>query len=887
MSLYGLEELLAPSAVAVVGASERQGSIGRALVENITKSGFKGSIYPVNPKSDEILGLKAYPSLEAIGGPVDLAVVATAIKTVPAIVAQCGKMDVKGAIIISAGGKETGDEGAAIEKEILAQAQKHKVRLIGPNCMGVVCSPIGLNASFMHVMPQPGSLAFISQSGAICSAVLDFSVTEKMGFSHFISIGSMIDVDFGDLIDYLGSDPSVSSILLYVETVANPRKFLSAARAVSRVKPIVVLKAGSSRAGAKAAQSHTGALAGEDAVYDAAFKRAGIVRVDTLEDLFGCAELMAKTPRPKGPNLAIVTNTGGPGVMSADFLAKYGLEPAALSEDTFAKIDALAPPIWSKSNPIDLTGAAAVEDLRLVTKICVEAEEIDGVMVMTTPQAMFSSTTQAEDIAQGVKDSRFPIFAVWMGGEAMQPGRQAFNQAGIPTYDSPEGAIRAFHYMYTYDRNLAMLQEIPTELSHPLRYDKDAAAEIIERALAVKHDLLTELEAKDILTAYGIPTNRTIFAATAEEAIHAARRLGYPVAAKLQSRQITHKSDAGGVKLDLRNADDVIDAFDEIVASARKYDPTADIQGVTVQSMIKEKGYEVILGSKTDPDFGPVLLFGMGGVMTEILKDRAIGLPPLNRLLARRMIEETKVYQLLKGYRNLPPANLALLEEILVRLSQLVIDHPEIIELDINPLVLSSDWAYAVDARMVIKAATKPSPQHVAICPYPTELEQEVVTASGKRLFIRPIRPEDAALLQGLYDASSETTRYNRLLKRVDVDKAQLARWTQIDYDRELALVALDQSGPEPIMVGLTRMIIQPNAREATWGVVVADPWQNQGTGLALLKAGRAAAEARGLDRLIGQVAIDNKIIQRLSEKIGARLEEMDSPEWLRSVLDL
>ena len=888
MSLYRLDNIFKPKSVAIIGASDRPKTVGRALVSNIIDDGFQGAIYPVNMKKKNILGLEAYPRIGDIGQPVDLAVISTPIDTVPGIMEECAELGVGGAVIISAGGKEVGPEGQAIEARIADVAHAGKVRVIGPNCMGVISMEAKMNASFAPTMPLPGNLAFVSQSGAICTSVLDYALKEKVGFSYFISIGSMLDVDYGDLIDYLGNDPNVSSILLYIEMVNNHRKFMSAARAVSRVKPIVVLKSGRSAAGARAAQSHTGSLAGEDAVYDAAFKRAGIVRVDTLGDMFGCAELMSKIQLPKGPNLAIITNAGGPGVMTADYLAGFGLDPAPLSQDTLDKINSVAPYFWSKNNPIDLTGAATPEMFKQVIQICREADEFDAALFMTPPQAMFSAADFAHMLASELRLDDFPFFAVWLGGQEMEVGKSIMNDAGVPTYLTPEEAIRAFHYMYMYSRNLKALEEVPREDGAAIMVDRRLAGEIIIRALREGRSLLTEVESKRVLVAYGIHVNETLVATTAEEAVRLARKMGYPVATKVHSLTLTHKSDAGGVKLDLRNADEVIDAFEAIEAAVKAYDPTAHFGGVTVQRMIGEKGHEVILGSKMDPDFGPVILFGEGGIMTEVYKDRAIGLPPLNRALARRLIEETKVYKILKGYRNIPPANLDLLEEALIRLGMLVTDFPEITELDINPLLITPKDAWALDARIVVQKALKPAPLHLAISPYPSGYEMKTTTKNGLELFIRPIRPEDAPLLLELFDNMSEQSRFNRFLRHVPTLTSEvLARFTQIDYDRDMALVALSSSEGKTIMIGVTRLAGDPDGLEAEMAVVVGDPWHGQGVGALLMELGIRTAVKRGLQKVWGYVLPANTGMLALAEHRGGRVEPVEDGQKLKISFDV
>ena len=871
MSQYNLDKIFNPRAMAVIGASDRRFSAGWAVMNNIIEGNFKGQVFPINPNKTEILGLKAYPSLDEVKEQIDLAVICTAIQTVPDIIETCIRKRIGGAVILSAGGRETGAEGTVLEERIKQLIRQSGLRLIGPNCIGITSASSNLNASFMRSMPGKGNLAFIAQSGAICSIILDYAVQENIGFSHFISIGSTIDVDFGDLIDYLGNDTNVSSILLYIEGLNNQRKFMSAARAVSRIKPIIALKSGRSAAGARAAQSHTGSMAGQDAFYEAAFKRAGIVRVNMLEDLFGCAELLSKQKPPRGSNVAIITLAGGLGVMAADYLADYGLEPAKLKPETFEKINKVLPPFWSHDNPIDTTGAASLEGFRCCIDICSEADEIDAVLVIFTPSGLFSSEDFSQCVADVMTKRKNPIFAIMPGGLDTEKGRQFLNQKGISTYLTPEAAIRAFYFLNIYQRNKAMLQEVPRELSSLIQFQTSEARTLVQDVLAGGRNLMTEYESKLLLNAYGIPINQTRLAPTMGRAVIEARRLGYPVVAKIHSYTVTHKSDAGGIKLDLRNADEVIDAFLAIESSIRAYDSKAHFGGVTIQQMARGKGYEVILGSKQDEGFGPVLLFGMGGIMTETIKDMSFGLPPLNRLLARRMIEETKVYQLLKGYRGQAPANLELLEEIMVRLSHLVADFPEISELDINPLFLMDDKAYALDARVVLKSSEKKAPLHLVISPYPAQYESEIQSKSGQRLFIRPIRPEDAPLLVDLVEGLSERSLYHRFKGNImGIEPDIIARLTQIDYDRSLALVALDRAESQKRIIGVARYFGDPDGREAEVAIVVRDEWQGQSIGAVLFEQLLRAAKNQGYGKVWGYAFKENKGMIELAERSGA-----------------
>jgi acetyltransferase len=888
MGLHNLDKIFKPESIAVVGASEKEGSIGYVHVQNLIQGGYQGKIFPVNPHYSAIHGLKAYPSISRIDHAVDLAIIAIPISSVPSVIRECAHLGLGGAIVVSAGGKETGPQGREIEERMRWEAEIGGLRIIGPNCLGIICPGRKLNASFAAHMPHPGKVAFISQSGAICTAILDLSLKEEVGFSHFVSIGSMLDVDFGDLVDYLGNDPEVKSILLYIESLTNFRKFMSAARAVSRVKPIVVLKAGRSPAGARAAASHTGAMVGEDGVYDAAFKRAGIVRVNTIGELFDCAELMAKQPRPRGSRLGIITNAGGPGVMAADALAEYGAEPAALEAGTIEKLDNLLPAFWSHSNPIDVLGDASPERYARAVEICLSAKELDGVLLILTAQGFTDPTGVAEKLAQTLRGEPYPVFTSWMGGMDVEKGRDILNHAGIPTYDTPEQAVRAFMYMYEYSRNLKMLQEIPPKLSRELSFDRDRAQAVIEQGLKRENGLLTEVESKQLLAAYGIPVTRTEVAISVAEAVQLAQQIGYPLVMKIHSADITHKTEANGVQLDIRDEDKVREAYRNIMEGARAYDAQAKILGVTVQPMIQRPDYEILLGAKRDENFGPAILFGMGGILTEILKDQAIGLPPLNRSLARRLMESTQVYSLLQGYRNKPGANLELLEEMVIRLSQLVTDFPEIVELDMNPVIVSEGNPFAVDARVILKPSEVSAPLHLVISPYPAGYESRDITKGGIQVFIRPIKPEDAQAFLDLFSTLSPTSVYYRFFSPMKtLSPNLLARFTQVDYDREIALVALEEKASVERILGVARVIGDPDGKKAEFAVMVGDPWQGKGVGAKLLETCLHIAQERGIETVWGIVLRENTQMLALGKKLEFNLSKTEEPGELKLTIDL
>lgn len=876
MSIDNMDKIFRPESIAVVGASERKGSVGAALMHNLIERGFPGAIHPINPNHKKLFKLPACPSIKDLKAPVDLAVIATPITSAPQIVKECADAGVGGVVIISAGGKEIGEQGKQLEAAIKKEAERSGLRIVGPNCLGIVSSRAKLNASFASQMPIAGKMAFLSQSGAICSAILDLSVQENIGFSYFVSLGSMLDIEFGDMIDYLGGQPEVSSIVMYIESLTRFRNFMSAARAVSRVKPIIALKAGRSAAGALAAASHTGALAGEDAVYDAALKRAGVLRVKTFEELFDCAELVAKQPKPRGPGLVIITNAGGPGVMAADTLSEYGYEPVALSTETLEKLDEILPPYWSKRNPIDMLGEATPQLYRKVVEICLRAVEVNGILILSAPQALTNTAEAAAALVDLIQDTPIPVITSWIGGAEMQKGRDIFNRAGIPTFDTPERAVRAFIDIYRYSKNIEMLQEIPSQFPSELKFDRKKAQDLIQAGLDTENHLLTEMEAKELLAAYGIPIDRMESAVNREEAVNKADALGYPVVLKINSRDISHKSDAKGVLLDLKNESEVREAFDRIMKNAQAYNPEARIDGVTIQPMRKRPDYELILGAKQDRDFGPVILFGMGGILTEVLKDRAIALPPLNRLLAKRLMEKTKVYRLLQGYRDIPPADSQLLEEIIIRLAQLVTDFSEIEELDINPLFVNEKNACAIDARVLLKPSDKPAPLHLVISPYPDQFEEHTRTSEGIDIFIRPIRPEDAPLLVGLFESLSPRSVYLRFFSPMKrLPHSMLAVFTQIDYDRHIALVALSESNSKEEMLGVARIILERNLKEAEFSVVVGDQWQGKGIGATLLQRCLSIAGDKGLDRVTGVVLAENTQMLALGKKMGFKSKKV------------
>jgi acetyltransferase len=894
---HSLDAIFMPRNVAVIGATETAGSVGRTLLRNLIASPFGGTVFPVNPKRSSVLGIKAYPQISAVPEKVDLAVAVTPAPTVPEIIRQCADAGVKGAIIISAGFRELGREGMELETRVLAEARRGGMRLVGPNCLGVMNPVTGLNATFAKGAAIPGHVAFISQSGALLTAILDWSFREMVGFSAFVSTGSMLDVGWGDLIDYLGDDPQTRSILIYMESVGDARSFLSAAREVSLNKPIIVIKAGRTDAAAKAAASHTGSMTGSDEVLDAAFRRSGVLRVHQISDLFSMAEVLAKQPRPRGNRLAIVTNAGGPGVLATDALLSGGGALAALSSQLKQSLDLFLPPQWSHNNPIDVLGDAAPDRIAKALKAVAEDAENDGVLVVLTPQDMTDPTQTAEAIKPMANLPGKPLLASWMGGAEVAAGRAILSRAGIPTFEFPDMAARAFTYMWRYADNLRALYETPAlgdDDENPV--DRSAADAILREARSHGRELLDECQSKELLAAYGLPVTKTMSAATAAQAVQAAQTVGFPVAVKLFSRTITHKTDAGGVKLNLCDQNDVERAFEEISESVGRIAGAESFQGVTVQPMIDSNdGYELIIGSSPDPQFGPVLLFGSGGQLVEIFKDRALGLPPLNATLARRLMERTKIFKALQGVRGRRPANLALLAQILVRFSRLVVEQPWLKEIEINPLIVTPDRIVAVDARAVLWPANTPESTlpRPAIRPYPTQYVTNWSLRDGTPITIRPIRPEDEPLLVQFHQELSDRSVMFRYFHSMNLSQRttheRLIRVCFNDYDRELALVAEGRrpDSNERFILGIGRLSKSPGTNEAEFAIVISDRWQNRGLGTELLKLLIQVARDEKVRTLFATMLSQNLEMQRVSEKLGFKLIRSLTDSQVKATIDL
>jgi len=890
-----------PRQVAVIGASETANSIGRTVLRNLISSPFGGTVYPVNPKRANVLGVRAYPTIKDVPEKVDLAVIVTPASTVPDVIGQCADAGVRGAIVISAGFKELGPSGAALEAQVLAQARRGNMRIVGPNCLGVMNAISGLNATFAKTIAKPGHVAFLSQSGALLTAILDWSLREQVGFSACVSAGSMLDVSWGDMIDYFGDDPNTHAILIYMESIGDARSFLSAARQVALTKPIIVIKPGRTEQAAKAAASHTGSLTGGDDVIDAAFRRCGVLRVNNIADLFYMAEVLAKQPRPRGPRLTIVTNAGGPGVLATDALIGGRGELATISPATMDQLNAFLPAPWSHNNPIDVLGDASPERYAKSLEIAAKDPESDGLLVVLTPQDMTDATKIAEALQQHAKITNpypKPVLASWMGGPDVAAGEDILNRCGIPTFPYPDTAARMFTYMWRYSYNLKGLYETPAlpaqdQDSAP---DRAAAEKIIATVRGEGRNLLTEFESKALMSAYGLPTVPTVIAETAAEAKAAAVRLGFPIVLKLHSLTITHKTDVGGVKLNLADVTAVENAFAEIRRTVTAKAGEAAFNGVTVQPMIRTNdAYELILGSSLDPQFGPVLLFGTGGQLVEVFKDKSLGLPPLNATLARRMMEQTKIYTALKGVRGRASVDMHALEQLLVRFSQLVAEQRWIKEIDINPLLVSANGMVALDARVVLHdlSLKEEDLPKLAIRPYPVEYVHPWTTKDGMPVTIRPIRPEDEPQLVRFHTSLSEHSVRMRyfapLMLDLRVAHERLTRVCFNDYDREMALV-VDYFNPaerQHEIGAVGRLTKLPFKNEAEFAVLVSDAMQHRGIGMELGRSLVEIAKKEKIARLTADVLAENQYMQRIFTNLGFVLTYPPGEQVVRAELVL
>lgn len=873
MSIRNLDRMYAPRSVALIGASAREGSVGNVLLKNLLGAGLPGPVWAVNPRGGRIGETELYNDLASLPGVPDLAVVATPPQTVPGIIAELGARGTKAAVVITAGFGELGDEGRALQAQMLEAARPHLLRIAGPNCLGIMTPGNGLNASFGHVQPEKGNVAFVSQSGAVVTAVLDWATSRGIGFSHVASLGGMSDVDFGDMLDFLAADPHTKSILLYIESVRDARKFMSAGRQASRLKPVIVIKSGRHEAGARAAASHTGALAGSDAVYQAAFRRAGMLREDGIEDLFDAVEtLSARSERRPilGDRLGILTNGGGVGVLATDFLIDEGGRLAEIAAETIATLDAVLPRTWSRANPVDIIGDAGAERYAHAMEALLKDKGTDAVLVMNCPTAVVNNLSAAHAVIDAAEASSKPVFTNWLGDKGARAAREAFQEHRIPTYDTPTSAVRAFMLHVRHERNQRLLLEIPAVGPAEPHHDRAAARRLVETALAENREWLSEAEAKHLLAAYGVPVVDTRIVASASEAAKVADEIGYPVALKILSPDITHKSDVGGVALGLDNAEAVSEAASRMLSRVARFCPGAEIEGFTVQQMVrKPDAFELILGIVDDATFGPVILFGQGGTAVEVVRDKAMALPPLNRVLAEDLISRTRVSRLLEGYRGRPPADGNAIVSVLMALGDLAADHPEVAELDINPLWADEKGVIALDARVRILPAKGKGTSRFAIRPYPTSLEASLADREGHAYPLRPIRPEDAALIDDLLEhTDAEDIRLRFLSPLRKLPRQLAARLTQIDYDREMAFVVFtDDTRKEAAAVG--RLSEDPDRERAEFAILVRSDLHGHGLGYSLMQKLIDYGRQRGVGEIFGHVLRENRNMLNMCDDLG------------------
>jgi acetyltransferase len=887
-----LTPLFEPAAVAVIGATERSGAVGRVLVANMLAAGYRGELAAVNPKWRSVQGVPCFPAIAKVPHRVELAVICTPAATVPDIIEQCGRAGVRAAVVISAGFSEAGPAGVKLERALLENARRHRLRLVGPNCLGLLRPSLGLNATFARGATLAGSLGLVAQSGAVCTAMLDWARPNGVGFSSVVSLGGSTDVDFGEIVDYLIEDPATEHILLYIEGVRSARRFVSALRAAARVKPVIVMKVGRHPAGSRAAVSHTGAIVGLDDVFDAVVKRAGVVRVTTIGQMVAAAQALAAHVRPRGDRLAVVTNGGGPGVMAADRAADLGIPLASLASATVEALKPALPANWSHGNPIDLIGDADAARYRAAVGACLADEGVDGVLAILTPQAMTEPEAAAQAVIESARGSSKPVLACWMGEEQTAAARRLLARARIPVFRTPDPAVEMFGHVSSFYRNQRALLQTPGPAAAQRPPDLATARAIVDAALADEREVLSEMESKALLAAFAIPIARTMLAKSAHEAMVLAGEFGFPVALKIDSPDIAHKSDVGGVRLNVANAQAAQAAWQEIMGEARRLRPEARLNGVAVEPMVRRAhGRELMLGVIRDPVFGPAIVFGTGGTAVEIHRDRAVALPPLNRYLIGDMIRGTRVARLLGEFRRMPPVDMGALEEALLRVSEMVCELPELAELDVNPLIADEAGAIAVDARAVLRpvAARRDRYGHMAIHPYPSHLVTTWQPREGPRVTLRPIRPEDAEMEQEFVKRLSSESRYFRFMDTLrELTPLMLVRFTQIDYDREMAFVATVPGEGREAEVAVARYVANPDGESCEFALVVADGWQGRGLGRRLMEQLIAVARARGLRRMIGHVLAENRGMIALAQKLGFVVGDSgEGPSVRRAMLAL
>jgi len=869
-----LEKLFNPGAIAVFGASESGRSVGSRVFSNLRRAGFEGALYPINPKHERVGDLPCFAAIADAPGPVDLAVIATPADTVVGIIRECGEAGIGHAIVLTAGFREMGEEGKAREAELIETAKRYGVRFVGPNCVGLVRPSIGMDASFLNAATPKGRLALVSQSGALCSAISDWAEPHHLGFSALVSLGNSGDIGFGDILNYLAHDKETKAILLYVEGVRDARSFLSALRLAARLKPVIVLKAGRNTDSSNAAHTHTGALMGSDDVFDAALARVGAVRAQTFGQLFAAAEVLSAGIHASGNRLAIVTNGGGAGVLAADRAGDLGIQLPRPAPETLAALDEVLPAYWSRANPVDILGDASPEKYKAAIEACLKDDTFDGVLVMLTPQAMTAAGGAAQAVIEvaGRRPPK-PVLACWMGESSVADARHMLSAAGLPDFTTPERAIEAFSYLAWHEQNRRLALELPGSQSHAGAQDVDGARMIIDAVLAEGRDMLSDIEAKGVLRAFGIPVNVTIEADTAAKALVEAETLGFPVAVKINSPDISHKSDVGGVRTNVLSAADLRTAYNEVITGAKAARPDAEIKGVTVEAMSRiDDARELVIGASRDPVFGPAILFGAGGTMVEVLRDSAVTLPPLNEVLARRLIKRTRVSRLLEAFRDRAPVDHDAVVDVLMRVSDLVCELPEVVELDINPLFAGPGGVIAVDARVKIKRLPSRARRHdhMAIAPYPRHLVRKEFLTDGTPVTIRPIRPSDAESEQAFVrDLSPEAKRFRFLSALRELSPKMLAEFTQIDYSREMALIALAEDNGKLVQHGVARYAINGDGESCEFAIVVSDRIQKKGLGTLLMNALMDTAREYGLKSMEGTVLAENAGMLQLMRELG------------------
>jgi acetyltransferase len=890
MVQHYLSALFSPQSIALFGASEKQNTVGGRIYANLLSGGFSGPVYPINPKYETLLGHTCYANVDNIDQDIDLVIVATPAATVPDIIRSCGKRHVKAAIVLSAGFGEI-EGGHELEQAMLEAARDHSIRILGPNCLGLMRPALGLNATFSNNIAHTGNLALVSQSGAICTAVLDWADSHQIGLSSMVSMGDANDLDFGDILDYLARDTETEGVLLYVEGIRNARSFMSGLRALARIKPVIVIKAGRHPEGSKAALSHTGSLVGSDDVFDAALSRAGVVRAYTIEQLFSAARLLSSPCRIRGNRLAIITNAGGPGVMATDCAVDQGIQLAELSEATRIKLDSILPAHWSHNNPIDILGDATPDRYRAVVETCLADEGIDGVLVMLTPQAMTAPTQAAEGVIEAAGKQEKPVLTCWMGERLVAEGRGAFIKAQLPTFSNPESALQAFGFLSQFQHNQALLMQVPGPLEATEAPDVEGARLIIESALAENRKLLSGLETHAVLRAFNINMLPAMPAHTPNEALAVTECLGAPVAMKILSPDITHKSDVGGVRLGINSAQAARQAYAEMLEKVKQHSPDAILEGVSIEKMYTgANGREILIGVINDPVFGPVVTCGSGGIAVEILRDRVIALPPINAAIAHAMISRTRVAKLLGQFRHLPPANIDALVSVLLSVSAMVCELPQIQEMDINPLTVDDVGAWALDARIVVGARTNVHHyDHMAVHPYPTQWVQNWQLADGTSVVLRPIRPEDATMVMEFTRSMSSEARYYRFMDTIkELSPSMVVRFTQLDYAREFAFIAVIEQGENTIPLGIARYVANPDRKSGEFGIGVADAWQHKGIGTRLMTCLMQAAREQGLRAITADILVSNTRMINLLNELGFDTRtSSDDPGLLRAIKKL